>query len=85
MIINYDPDDWVTEHYHRTCLFHQKHHSEPYAGCTCSADYSQRRATPEERRANTYRRLSKEVPSLRATLKAKERELESCKPRLGNC
>ena len=76
MIISYDPDDYVSETHHNTCLFHKEHPGEPYAGCMCGAAWSMRRATPEERRVNKIRRLTKELPSLRATLKAKERELE---------
>ncbi len=77
MIINYDPDGYVTETSHTTCPFHKKNPGVPYAGCGCTGSYSRRRATPEERQANKLRRLSKEVPTLRAELRAKERELEA--------
>jgi len=84
MIINIDPDDYVTEISHSTCPFHKKHPGEPYAGCSCSSSYIRRRATPEERRTNKIQRLTKELPSLRSTLKAKERELETAQRKAGD-
>ena len=75
MIIHDDPDDYVAESSHTTCPFHKENPGVPYAGCGCTASCSRRRATPDERIANKYRRLSKEVPALRAELRNKEREL----------
>lgn len=75
MLVDYDPDGYVAEVSHYTCPFHKKNPGVPYAGCGCTGVYSRRRATPDERIANKYRRLSKEVPVLRAELRNKEREL----------
>lgn len=61
MLIIHDPDEWVTEHSHRTCEHHKR---EPWdtgwPGCTCSSSFGQRRATPEEREENIRRRKAEE-------------------------
>lgn len=57
MIIHYDPDEWVTESDKTVCSYHQRYPGRPYAGCTCSASWGQRRATTEERKTNKIKRL----------------------------
>ena len=47
-MIQYDPDDWVTESTHRTCPYHVRHPGASYPGCTCSASIGQRRKRPDE-------------------------------------
>lgn len=55
MNIDYDPNDYVCESYHRTCRFHEEHPGENFAGCTCAGGYTSRRKTPEEREATKPR------------------------------
>jgi hypothetical protein len=55
-----DPDDYVSFFDQHTCRFHEIAPGEPYAGCTCSTDWGQRKATPEEREANRKSRLERE-------------------------
>ena len=52
MIIDYDPDDYETIREINTCAFHKKHPKMLYAGCTCSASYSQRKKTDLETKEN---------------------------------
>lgn len=61
LIILDHPDDVVTEVKTHTCFFHRRTPwVASFAGCTCSAQYSQRRATPEEREANRNAREAEE-------------------------
>lgn len=61
MLIQHNPDDFVTEVESRVCDHHKR---EPWdtawAGCTCSSSIVQRRATPEERAENIRRREEEE-------------------------
>ena len=53
MLIEHNPDDFVTEIKERRCEHHKRQPWDVgWPGCTCSASYGQRRATPEERAAN---------------------------------
>jgi hypothetical protein len=47
-----DPNDWVSVFENYPCPFHKIAPGESYPGCTCSAKYFRRKATPEEREAN---------------------------------
>ena len=58
MNIFHDPDQFTGVSEHRTCGFHQRNPGVKYAGCTCSAFYALRPATPEEYRANRLRTRS---------------------------
>lgn len=49
MLIDYNPDDYVTESSHTTCEYHKKHPGEAWPGCTCSASRSQRKKTQDEK------------------------------------
>ena len=62
MILNYyDPDGMVAEWRNHICPFHKIAPGEPYAGCTCSATYSTRKATPEEREQNRKAREARDA------------------------
>lgn len=76
MFIPYDPDEWVSCFEHTVCDFHQKHPSKQFAGCTCSASFGQRKATPEEYRANRKKRLEERLIELREELTSVETALK---------
>lgn len=59
-LIPINPDNYTTEVIERKCPFHQNFPSEHWSGCTCSAAFLQRKATPEEREAKIKARLEKE-------------------------
>lgn len=61
MIIFHNPDNWTTEITSHTCHIHQKYPLAVVPGCTCSATYGLRAATPQEREENRKRRLENEV------------------------
>lgn len=48
MLVHHDDDEWEAVSSHRTCGFHKLQPGMPYAGCTCSSSYGQRRRTPGE-------------------------------------
>lgn len=57
MLINHNPDDYVSEVVQHTCEHHKRQPWDTgWPGCTCSAGYSTRLATPEERAENVRRR-----------------------------
>lgn len=61
MLIMHDPDDYVATSTRYTCPFHQANPDiASYAGCTCSASWGTRLATPEERKQNRERRLDQQ-------------------------
>lgn len=73
MLIRDDPDEYETVSKYRTCIFHQQHPGEPYAGCTCSASISYRRrpasdiaAIKAERRRKEEDRILAEAGAIKA-------------------
>lgn len=48
MQIHYDPDEFELVFSHSTCAFHEINPGEPFAGCTCSGGYTQRRREASE-------------------------------------
>jgi hypothetical protein len=49
MLIAYDPDEFESVSTYETCAFHKQYPGKPdWAGCTCSASFTQRRRAPEE-------------------------------------
>ena len=57
MLIHHNPDDYISEFTKHTCEHHKRMPWDTaWPGCTCSAGYGQRRATPEERAANVKAR-----------------------------
>lgn len=62
MLMSYEnPDDYVSEFTQHACQFHQIAPGESFAGCTCSATYARRKATPEERESNIKAREAREA------------------------
>jgi len=76
MIINTDPDAYVPISNVRICPFHLKNAGVPYAGCTCSASYGQRRATESEYRERRRKRLVEKRAWLLEALAEIEAELQ---------
>ena len=48
MLIEYNPDEWEIISEVHTCQFHKNNPGVSWAGCTCSASYSQRKKTELE-------------------------------------
>lgn len=65
MNINVNQSDWMTVFKETTCAYHKKHPGSSYAGCTCTASWSSRKAAPDEKRENE-----------RLALESRKRELE---------
>lgn len=68
MLIHSDPDSQVPTSERTTCDYHKAHPGEPWAGCTCSASFGVRQATPEEKKERRHARLMKRREELRAEL-----------------
>lgn len=61
MLIQYDPDAYVATSSYEPCPFHKANPDiRDYPGCTCTASWGQRPATPEEYRKNREARLDRE-------------------------
>ena len=61
MLIQHDPDDFVTEIKEHRCDHHKRQPWDvAWPGCTCSTSYGQRLATPEERAENARKREAEE-------------------------
>lgn len=61
MLIQHNPDDYVTEITRHTCEHHKRQPWDTaYPGCTCSSGFTQRQATLAERQENIKRRLAEE-------------------------
>lgn len=75
MITHTDPDETMPVRETRICEYHKKYPREQYAGCTCSASFGSRAATPEEAKANRLKRLTAENKDLLAKLDTNMREM----------
>lgn len=48
MLMFHDPDEFETVSEYRICGYHAEWPGRTYAGCTCTASFSQRRRSPED-------------------------------------
>lgn len=71
MHVLHDPDEFVVEHEHCTCI-----RSNAFPWCTCGrGGFKTRKATPEEYKRNRQARLNERAKELREELAAVESEL----------
>ena len=66
MLIYHDADEYETVIHSHTCPFHRSHPGKAFAGCTCSAGWSQVQRSPEAIAKIKADRLRKEEDEILA-------------------
>ena len=66
----YDPDMYETVSDRHTCAYHKLHPGAPWAGCTCSASFSQRLRPRDEYLALRDKRIRDEEDRVLAQAEA---------------
>jgi hypothetical protein len=79
--ILHDPDEYESVSHYEVCAFHKLHPGEQFAGCCCSAGWSQCRRSDEQIAAIKAERRRKEEDSILAQAELiKAQRLTSPKP-----